>query len=383
MILPPAILAILGGGQLGRFFVAVAHEMGYAVWVLDPDAESPAGRVADRHIVASYDDHNALAAIVSHCAAVTTEFENVPATTLAFLEARMPVSPSAEAVAVCQNRITEKNFLRAHGFPHGNFAIIQSAADIPALDNSLFPGILKVACFGYDGKGQAIVNTAKETLAAYKTFKGKMVVLEKKLTLDCEISVILARDRSGNVRSFPVAENQHTNGILDVSIAPARVSVQLAEEARLIAAHIAAKLAYVGVLAVEFFVSSGRLLVNEMAPRPHNSGHYTLDACTLSQYEQQVRAMCGLPLHEPRAHSASVMVNLLGDCWFAANGKAREPDWNALYAVPNLTLRLYGKRHARHGRKMGHFTVVGARLEDVLPVALAARQAMGITIAIA
>ena len=378
MILPPSTLAMLGGGQLGRFFVAAAHEMGYEVWVLDPDAESPAGRIADRHLVAPYDDQEALFEIAAHSAAVTTEFENVPAETLEFLAARIPVCPSASAVAICQNRIAEKSFLREHGFPHGEFAIVRSEADLGAVDSSLFPAILKVARFGYDGKGQAHVSNREEALAAYQSFKGEAAVLEKKLRLDCEISVVLARDAKGNEQSFPLAENQHTNGILDVSMVPARVSTALGEEAKLIAERIAAKLGYVGVLAVEFFVSEGQLFVNEMAPRPHNSGHYTLDACTVSQYEQQVRAMCGLPLHEPYAHSASVMVNLLGDVWFAKDGSEREPDWKELFAVPNLALHLYGKRHARVGRKMGHFTVVGNDLDEVLPAALAARSSIGI-----
>jgi 5-(carboxyamino)imidazole ribonucleotide synthase len=378
MILPPATLAMLGGGQLGRFFVAAAHEMGYTVWVLDPDKDSPAGRIADRHLCAAYDDAHALEEIATHCAAVTTEFENVPAATLAYLAARIPTHPSADAVGICQNRIAEKTFLRDNGFSHGDFAVVLNEADIESASADLFPGILKVARFGYDGKGQAVVESREAAHAAYRTFRNEPAVLEKRLALDCEVSVVLARDARGQMRCFPVAENQHTRGILDVSIAPARVTAALADEAREIAGRIAARLDYVGVLAVEFFVSGGRIFVNEMAPRPHNSGHYTLDACTVSQYEQQARALCGLPLHDPRAHSASVMVNLLGDCWFDAGGKAREPDWNALYAVPNLKLHLYGKREARPGRKMGHFTVVGDRLDEALDVALSVRRELGI-----
>ncbi|MCL2644356.1 MAG: 5-(carboxyamino)imidazole ribonucleotide synthase [Betaproteobacteria bacterium] len=378
MTLPPAALAMLGGGQLGRFFVAAAHEMGFSVWVLDPDTDSPAGRIADRHICAAYDDEHALAEIAAHCAAATTEFENVPAATLAYLAARIPTHPSADAVGVCQNRIAEKTFLRDSGFPHGLFAAILNETDIESVSADLFPGILKVARFGYDGKGQAVVEDREAALATYRAFKGEPAVLEKRLALDCEVSVVLARDVRGQVQCFPVAENQHTRGILDVSIVPARVPTALADEARDIAGHIAAKLGYVGVLAVEFFVSGDRVFVNEMAPRPHNSGHYTLDACTVSQYEQQVRALCGLPLHNPRAHSASVMVNLLGDCWFGAGDETHEPDWNMLHAIPNLKLHLYGKRQARPGRKMGHFTVVGDKLEGVLDVALAARRELGI-----
>jgi 5-(carboxyamino)imidazole ribonucleotide synthase len=377
-ILPPATLGMLGGGQLGRFFVSAAHEMGYQVWVLDPDSVSPAGRIADRHLCAAYDDADALNEIASHCAAVTTEFENVPAATLATLAEKIPVRPSSRAVSICQNRIAEKNFLRDNSFPHGAFACIQSEKDIEIANAGLFPGILKVARFGYDGKGQRVVEDRAEALAAFRDFKGEPAVLEQKLKLDYEISVVLARDERGRVQSFPPAENQHTRGILDVSIVPARTSPCLADNAQEIAERIAAKLTYVGVLAVEFFVSGGRIFVNEMAPRPHNSGHYTLDASVVSQYEQQVRALCGLPLGDARTHSVSVMVNLLGELWFGPQGEAREPDWDKLYAVPNLKLHLYGKKSARPGRKMGHFTVVGEKLDSVLKTALAARGDIGV-----
>lgn len=381
MILPPATLGMLGGGQLGRFFVAAAHEMGYQVWVLDPDRNSPAGLIADRHLCAAYEDYAALDEMAAQCAAVTTEFENVPAATLAYLAKFIPVRPSAEAVSVCQNRIAEKSFLRDHGLPHADFIAVTSEADLETANAGLFPGILKVARFGYDGKGQAVVNNREEALAAFRTFNGEHCVLEQKLSLDYEVSVVLARDENGRVKCFPTAENQHTRGILDVSIVPARASACLADNAQEIAERIAEKLCYIGTLAVEFFVSRGRLYVNEMAPRPHNSGHYTIDACVNSQYEQQVRTLCGLPLGEARAHSASVMVNLLGELWYEgghANGHYREPDWSRLYAIPNLKLHLYGKHHARPGRKMGHFTVVGEQLDTVLATALAARAAIGI-----
>ncbi|MDR1646906.1 MAG: 5-(carboxyamino)imidazole ribonucleotide synthase [Zoogloeaceae bacterium] len=377
-ILPPATLAWLGGGQLGRFFVAAAHELGYRVWVLDPDPESPAGRIADRHIAAAYDDAAALAEIAAHCAAVTTEFENVPAATLTQLANTLPAHPAAAAVAICQNRVAEKNFLRTHDFPHVAFAAIEGEEDIAAANAGLFPGILKVARLGYDGKGQAVVTDREAALAAFRRFKGEPCVLEQKLKLDCEFSVVLARTASDEIRLFPTAENQHTRGILDVSIVPARIPPYLAGNAQDIAIYIVEELDYVGVLAVEFFASYDQIFVNEMAPRPHNSGHYTLDACLTSQYEQQVRALCGLPLGDPRAHSASVMVNLLGDLWFDAQGAAREPDWNALYCIPSLKLHLYGKKSARPGRKMGHFTVVDANPEIAQKTAFNARQAIGI-----
>ena len=381
MILPPATLGMLGGGQLGRFFVAAAHEMGYKVWVLDPDPHSPAGLIADRHLKAGYDDFAALDALADACAAVTTEFENVPSDTLDYLAKFIPVRPGAAAVAVCQNRIVEKHFLRDNGLPHGPFAVITSDADVAAAADNLFPAILKVARFGYDGKGQARVANAAEAIHAFHQFKGEPCVLEQMLTLDYEVSVVLARDESGAVTCFPTVENRHTGGILDVSIAPARAYACLRDSAQEYAEHIAGRLGFVGTLAVEFFVSRGELIVNEMAPRPHNSGHHTIDACVTSQYEQQVRALCGLPLDEARQHSASVMVNLLGELWFEGgepHGRYREPDWSILHAVPGLKLHLYGKHHARHGRKMGHFTVIGAEPADVLEKALAARAAIGI-----
>lgn len=381
MILPPATLGMLGGGQLGRFFVSAAHEMGYKVWVLDPDPHSPAGLVADRHLVAAYDDYVALDTLGNECAAVTTEFENVPADTLDYLAKFIPVHPAAGAVAVCQNRIAEKTFLADNGLPHGPFAVIRSEDDVRAANAGLFPAILKVARFGYDGKGQARVADRDAAVAAFQHFKGEPCVLEKMLALDYEVSVVLARDEAGTVRAFPAGENRHRNGILDVTIAPARASACLRDNAQEIAERIADKLGYVGTLGVEFFVCRGELVVNEMAPRPHNSGHHTIDACDVSQYEQQVRALCGLPLATPRQHSAAVMVNLLGELWYEdgkGHGTYREPDWSVLHAVPGLRLHLYGKHHARPGRKMGHFVVTGDDAGAVLERALGARAAIGI-----
>ena len=377
MILPPATLGMLGGGQLGRFFVAAAHELGYRVWVLDPDKNSPAAQIAERHFCVAYDDYAALDEFAAGCAAITTEFENVPAATLDYLAKFVPVRPHAAAVAICQHRVSEKSFLRDNGFPHGPFIEVNSDADLKAAPASLFPAILKVARFGYDGKGQATVNNIEEALLAFAQFKGEQCVLEQRLPLDYEVSVVLARDENGQVACFPTGENQHTRGILDVSIVPARTSGCLKSDAEDVAARIAEKLGYIGTMGVEFFVSRGQLLVNEMAPRPHNSGHYTIDACVTNQFEQQVRALCGLPLGEPRAHSASVMVNLLGDLWYDGD-TYREPDWSVLYAIPNLKLHLYGKHHARPGRKMGHFTVIGDNPEAVQKTALTARAAIGI-----
>ncbi|WP_300456260.1 5-(carboxyamino)imidazole ribonucleotide synthase [Accumulibacter sp.] len=382
MILPPSTLGVLGGGQLGRFFVAAAHEMGYAVWVLDPDPHSPAARVADRHLIAAYDDYAALDELAQGCAAVTTEFENVPAGTLDYLDKFVVVRPSAAAVSVCQNRIAEKNFLREHGLPHADFAAIPNEASLRAASSRLFPGILKVARFGYDGRGQAVVAGPAEAITAFQQFKGEICIVEQKLPLDGELSIVLARDESGRIASFPTIENSHRKGILDVSLVPARAATRLRRRAAELAATIAERLDYIGTLAVEFFVVDGDLVINEMAPRPHNSGHYTLDACLSSQFEQQVRALCGLPLGATDAHSAATMVNLLGDLWYesaAAGQHYREPDWSALYAVPGLKLHLYGKHHARPGRKMGHFTVLAVDLQRARELALAARTAIGIT----
>ena len=384
MILPPATLGMLGGGQLGRFFVVAAHEMGYKVVVLDPDPHSPAGRIADEHLIADYADEDVLNRMAETCAAVTTEFENVPADSLAYLSKFVPVRPHAEAVAICQNRSREKGFLKDNGFPHAPYADIRSEADVAAANAGLFPGILKVARFGYDGKGQVRVASREDALAAFQHMKGEACVLEAMLPLDYEISVVLARDENGTVKCFPTAENSHRHGILDVSIAPARTgdetAVCMTGNAEEVAEGIAQKMGYVGTMAVEFFVVRGQLYVNEMAPRPHNSGHYTIDACVTNQFEQQMRALCGLPLGDVSAHSAAVMVNLLGDIWFRQDTHhSHEPDWSQLLAIPNLKLHLYGKHHARQGRKMGHFTVIGSDVADVQKSALAGRRLIGIT----
>ncbi|MBN8455751.1 5-(carboxyamino)imidazole ribonucleotide synthase [Accumulibacter sp.] len=381
MILPPATLGMLGGGQLGRFFVAAAHEMGYRAWVLDPDPHSPAALLADRHLCTAYDDYAALDELAQGCAAVSTEFENVPAGTLDYLDKFVVVRPSAAAVSVCQNRSAEKDFLRDNGLPHARFVTVHNEQQLRQAGDELFPGILKVARFGYDGKGQAVVADRQQAIAAFQRFHGESCVLEERLSLDCEVSVVLARDEAGLVQSFPTAENSHRHGILDVSLVPARAAAALHARAAGLAATIAERLGYVGTLAVEFFVVGGELLINEMAPRPHNSGHYTIDACITSQFEQQVRALCGLPLGDPRPHSAAAMVNLLGDLWYE-NGVAgqhyREPDWSPLYACPGLKLHLYGKHHARPGRKMGHFTVLAGDAESARSIAMAARAAIGI-----
>ena len=377
LIPAPATLGMLGGGQLGRYFVMAAHELGYQVWVLDPDQDSPAGRIADRHLRAAYDDTTALAELAAGCAAVTTEFENVPAETLAILAEQVPVHPSAAAVSVCQDRIAEKTFLQTHGLPHGPFAEINTLEDLRAAPVHLFPGILKAARLGYDGKGQAVVADRATAEAAWIELGSVRCILEAKLPLDYEISVVLARSQDGSVKAFPSAENRHRNGILDVSVVPAWGSACVTDNACEVAEKLAGCLGYVGTLGVEFFVTRGQLVVNEMAPRPHNSGHYTIDACATNQFQQQVRALCGLPLGDGCAHSAAVMVNLLGDLWFDGD-RQREPDWAALLAIPGLCLHLYGKQSPRAGRKMGHFTVVGDDAQQIYARAMNARKILGL-----
>ena len=372
-ILPPDMLGMLGGGQLGRFFVIAAHELGYRVTVLDPDQNSPAGSIADIHLCAAYDDPAALETLANTCRAITTEFENVPAATMEYLAQHCIVRPSAQAVAIAQNRIKEKDFISEIGLPVAPYAVIESAADLPADEAGIYPAILKVARFGYDGKGQARVANAEEAKVALAAFGAEPCVLEKMLTLDYEVSVILARDAEGSISAFPTAENSHLHGILDISIVPARAPAALHDAAHQMAMHIAQRLEYIGVLAVEFFVSDGHLLVNEIAPRPHNSGHYTIDACTTSQFEQQVRALTGLPLGDPRMHSYAAMVNILGDVW--QNG---DPAWDKILAHTELKLHLYGKREARKGRKMGHFTVLGRDVETVAALAMQGRTDLGI-----
>lgn len=376
VILPPAMLGMLGGGQLGRFFVIAAHEMGYKVTVLDPDANSPAGRIADVHICAAFDDQSALLKMANTCEAISTEFENVPAESLSFLAETKPVRPSAYSVAIAQHRVSEKNFLKHAGLPGAPFEVINEIEDLPADASDIYPAILKVARFGYDGKGQTRVKNQHEAQLAFMQFEREECVLEKMLKLDYEVSVVLARDVHGNVATFPTVENSHLNGILDVSIAPARGSDAISHQAQKLAILVAEKLAYTGVLGVEFFVCNGELLVNEMAPRPHNSGHYTIDACVTNQFEQQVRVMTGLPLGSARQHSPAVMVNLLGDIWPV--DRVAAPEWQNALNIPQLKMHLYGKHEARAGRKMGHFTMINVSRDEAIKQAMQVRADLNI-----
>jgi 5-(carboxyamino)imidazole ribonucleotide synthase len=374
VILPGATLGLLGGGQLGRMFTVAARTLGYRVTVLDPDPHSPAAEFATAHLDTPYTDPGSLDALARTCAAVTTEFENAPAEALDALATRTIVRPRGDSVAVAQDRAREKGFFRDHGFPVGAFAVVRSPADSDAAIAAVgFPALLKTARMGYDGKGQARVGSREELDEALARWKGVPCVLEALLALEREVSVILARDEQGRVEVFPVAENSHARGVLDMTIAPARIPEALAQEATALAGRLAAELDYVGVLAVEMFVVGGRLLLNEIAPRPHNSGHYTIDGCRTSQFEQQVRVLCGLPLGDPSLHTPSVMVNLLGDIW-----REGEPRWDAVLRHPGAHLHLYGKREARPGRKMGHVTVCEASPANALEVALEIRRDLGI-----
>lgn len=355
MILPGATLGMLGGGQLGRMFTTAAQTMGYKVIVLDPDKNSPAGIIADQHICAAYTDETALTELAQHCAAITTEFENIPASTLAFLEKRTVVHPSSSALASTQNRNTEKNFIHAQGIATVPFVRITSRDDFADISTQIkFPAILKVATFGYDGKGQIVCEDLQTAYEAFDALGQKECVLEQRIDLEREISVVLARGENGQITAFPVAENVHINGILHSTSVPSAAAETQQKAAIEMASKIADGLDYVGTMAVEFFVSKqGEIIANEIAPRPHNSGHYTLDACRTSQFEQQVRMLCGLPAGSPKLISPVVMINLLGDVW----GNS-QPAWDKLLNKPDIKLHLYGKREARAGRKMGHFNVL-------------------------
>ena len=365
-ILPGSTLGMLGGGQLGRMFTVAARTMGYEVVVLDPDMGSPAGKLATDHVCANYDDQNALDHIAKTCDAVTTEFENVPASTLDALANTCQVRPGAQAVTITQDRIHEKNFLRDNGFPTAPFAVIHSFADLEkGISEIGTPSILKVSRFGYDGKGQFGINAESDIKNAWDTLEGEACVLEQRMPLDIEVSVVMARGLEGEVTTYPVAENIHEGGTLDVSVVPARIDKATETSVTDMAKQIATALDYIGVMAVEFFISNGELLVNEIAPRPHNSGHYTLDACVTDQFEQQVRAVCGLPLGDTRLLSPVVMINMLGDIWHGGNA----PEWQKLLDHPNVKLHLYGKHEARPGRKMGHFNVLASNIDDALNLA--------------
>ena len=377
IVLPPARLGVLGGGQLGRMFIVAARTMGYGTAVLDPDPESPAGQVAHDHLCAAYEDVTALDALAETCAAVTVEFENVPTAALGRLQEHILVSPSPTALEIAQDRVREKSFIQKAGIATAAFTAIEKADNATAGFEYLFaicqpPYLLKTTRWGYDGKHQREVSALADVAAAVADFGGHECILEEKIALQREVSVIVVRGYDGVTCCYPVAENEHHGGILHLSSVPARVDAAMSERVRIAATVIAEALDYHGVLGVEFFIAAdGRLLVNEIAPRAHNSGHYTLDACAISQFEQQVRVMCGLPVGDIRLLSPVVMVNLLGDLW-----RDGEPRWETLLRRANLKLHLYGKTQAKPGRKMGHFCIVGDDIERLREEAVAAHAAL-------
>jgi 5-(carboxyamino)imidazole ribonucleotide synthase len=380
VLLPGATLGVMGGGQLGRMFVHAAQRMGYFTAVLDPDPASPAGLVSHFHIRTDYLDEQGLAQLMQRCAAITTEFENVPAAALVTLGAHRPVAPGADSVAIAQDRAKEKAHFRRCGVACAPFAVIESAADLAAVDAALLPGVLKTVRLGYDGKGQVRVGSRDELAAAWEDLKRVPCVLEQLLPLASECSVIVARGRDGEMVHLPPQSNLHRHGILAVTeVYPGRVPEPQAQNAIDAARAIAEGLAYVGVLCVEFFVlQDGSLVVNEIAPRPHNSGHYSMDACDVSQFELQVRTMAGLPLRPPRQHSPAIMLNLLGDLWFAQGEAEAPPPWDQVLALPGAQLHLYGKLSPRKGRKMGHLNVIGPTVEATRASALKAAALLGI-----
>jgi 5-(carboxyamino)imidazole ribonucleotide synthase len=371
---------MLGGGQLGRMAAHAAQQLGYRMAVLDPDLNSPAGAAADEHFIAPYDEPYALKQLADRCPAISTEFENVPARVLETLAERRAVHPAASAVAICQDRELEKAHFGKAGVGCAPHAVIRTADDCAAVDTALLPGILKTATLGYDGKGQRRVHTADELLAAFREMGGVRCVLEQLLPLAAELSVVIARGQDGQIASLPVQRNWHEAGILATTVAPASgIDPALQQQALASAKALADAFGYVGVLCIEFFVlEDGRLLANEMAPRPHNSGHHSIDSCSHSQFALQVLALAGQPLPAVRQHSPTVMLNLLGDLWFDGENTQREPDWAAILRLPGTHLHLYGKVEPRKARKMGHLTITAASAEEAAAVAHQCAKVLGI-----
>ena len=364
---PGGTIGILGGGQLGRMSAQAARRLGYKVRTFDPSPDACASGVSDLHMTAAWDDLAAVRRFASGCGRITLEFENIPPATVAEAARICPAHPSAEVLAICQNRRREKEFLRAAGIPCAPFEVVESSAALaPAIARMGHPCVLKTAAFGYDGKGQVkLPDAAADPAAAWDRLGGQVAVLEGWVPFDLEISVLVARTADGRTAAFDPAENLHRNHILHLSLSPARLAPDLASRARALALRVAERIGLVGLLGVEMFVRGDEILVNELAPRPHNSGHQTLECATTSQFEQHIRAVCGLPLGPTAATSPAAMVNLLGDLW----REGREPDWSKVDAVPMATLHLYGKGRAAPGRKMGHVTVLRPLLAEAASAA--------------
>ncbi len=369
-----AMIGIVGGGQLGRMIALAARPMGYKIAILDPDPESPAGQVADKRIVADYADRDAARDLARSCDVLTYEFENVDAESIVAAGELTLMCPSTSVLRTAQNRVREKEAMQRLGILTARSHPVSSDADFhAALEDIGTPAVLKTAVEGYDGKGQVVIRSSEEGPAAYKDLAGRspMLLLERFVSFKMEISVVCARDATGQTLAFPPSENQHVNGILDVTVAPARINTELARSAQELAANIADHLGVVGLIAVEMFVDEDdELLVNELAPRPHNSGHYTIEACRTSQFQQLVRILVGLPMGSIEMPRPAVMVNLLGELW---RDTEDDPDWHSALSLPGVSLHLYGKTEARVGRKMGHLTVVAADVETALNLALEAR----------
>ncbi len=373
-LLPGSTVGVIGGGQLGRYFVLAARRMGYVTWVLDPDENAPAMQVCEHALVGAYDDAPALLKLADACDAVSIEFENVPAASLELIGEKTRVAPPVNAVTIAQDRDAEKRHARKLGLETAPYVTIESVADIDsAVSQIVFPAILKTNRLGYDGKGQQTCHSREEVVSAFESLNGVACVLEQRIDLHAEVSVVLARGADGESVCFPVAENVHTNGILDTSVVPAAQDLELCEQAQALAQQFADGLEYVGVLAIEFFITGDqRLLFNEMAPRPHNSGHYTLDATGCCQFEQQLRALCSLPLGSTRLLSPVCMLNLLGDSW----PENAAPNWPAVMEQNEAHLHLYGKLAARPGRKMGHINCLGESPESAIALAHSLRASL-------
>ncbi|MCD9187126.1 MAG: 5-(carboxyamino)imidazole ribonucleotide synthase [Pyrinomonadaceae bacterium] len=370
-ILPNSTIGVFGSGQLGRMFAIEARKMGYRVHTFSPDNDTPTGQVADFETSAEYEDLDAVKKFARSVDVVTFEFENVPSKTVEAAAEFVEVYPKGEILHTTQNRLREKTFLKKHNFPHTPFRHIKTLDDLYHAVQSLgTPAVLKTAGFGYDGKGQQRIKAVGEVENAFEKLKGNEAVLEAFVEFEKEVSVVCARDRKGNFAHYGVIENDHENHILDISFAPAVCSEKVFAEAVEIARSVAETLDYVGTLCVEFFLGAdGKLLINELAPRPHNSGHLTFDACVTSQFEQQLRAVCGLPLGSTEFYKPCAMANLLGDIW-----ETQEPNWANALQNPNVKLHLYGKSEARKGRKMGHLTAIGETIEEAVKTVKTARE---------
>jgi 5-(carboxyamino)imidazole ribonucleotide synthase len=373
MIIPPgSTLGLLGGGQLGRMLGIAARRLGYRVHTFEPAPDSPAGQISDQKFTGAYTDKQLMDKFIQSVDVITFEFENIPAEVVDRISYSKPVHPRSEVLHICQNREREKRFLRENGYPHVPFKIVTSQCELDAALRELgTPSVLKTADFGYDGKGQ--LKIVPGDYPKFAQFENQRAVLEKWIAFDRELSVVCARNATGETTSFPVSENIHTHHILDYSIVPARLDKDVQKLAQTIAENIARDLDVVGLIAVEFFLTrENQLLVNELAPRPHNSGHYSIDACVTSQFEQQLRAVCGLPFGSPELLSSVAMVNLLGDLW----NEGRPPDWRLVLANPFAKLHLYGKIEGRPGRKMGHYCVLRSTADEAVAEALRIKAAL-------